>query len=256
MSSLFILKIGGELLQSPEKCDQVLQYFVAHQGPKILVHGGGRDASLLSERMGMQPHLIDGRRVTDAPQLDVVTMVYAGKVNTQLVARLNALGQKALGINGSDLGIITCDKRPNTPIDYGFVGDIRAVDGSVINELLKLGITPVFSAITSDGQGQLLNTNADTVATAVATVLTLNHTVKLTLLMGIPGILRDLEDSESLIKKLDYVSYEELKVSGALSGGILPKLHNGFQAINNGVSEVIIANEETLINHQNTLLCR
>ncbi|MGA0402992.1 MAG: acetylglutamate kinase [Flavobacteriaceae bacterium] len=256
MSSLFILKIGGELLQSSEKCDQVLQYFVAHQGPKILVHGGGRDASLLSERMGMQPHLIDGRRVTDAPQLDVVTMVYAGKVNTQLVARLNALGQKALGINGSDLGIITCDKRPNTPIDYGFVGDIRAVDGSVINELLKFGITPVFSAITSDGQGQLLNTNADTVATAVATVLTLNHTVKLTLLMGIPGILRDLEDSESLIKKLDYVSYEELKVSGALSGGILPKLHNGFQAINNGVSEVIIANEETLINHQNTLLCR
>jgi len=256
MSSLFILKIGGELLQSPEKCDQVLQYFVAHQGPKILVHGGGRDASLLSERMGMQPHLIDGRRVTDAPQLDVVTMVYAGKVNTQLVARLNALGQKALGINGSDLGIITCDKRPNTPIDYGFVGDIRAVDGSVINELLKLGITPVFSAITSDGQGQLLNTNADTVATAVATVLTLKHTVKLALLMGIPGILRDLEDSESLIKKLDYASYEELKVSGALSGGILPKLHNGFQAINNGVSEVIIANEETLINHQNTLLCR
>lgn len=243
-------------MQSSEKCDQVLQYFVAHQGPKILVHGGGRDASLLSERMGMQPHLIDGRRVTDAPQLDVVTMVYAGKVNTQLVARLNALGQKALGINGSDLGIITCDKRPNTPIDYGFVGDIRAVDGSVINELLKFGITPVFSAITSDGQGQLLNTNADTVATAVATVLTLNHTVKLTLLMGIPGILRDLEDSESLIKKLDYVSYEELKVSGALSGGILPKLHNGFQAINNGVSEVIIANEETLINHQNTLLCR
>jgi acetylglutamate kinase len=256
MSSLFILKIGGELLQSPEKCDQVLQYFVAHQGPKILVHGGGRDASLLSERMGMQPHLIDGRRVTDAAQLDVVTMVYAGKVNTQLVARLNALGQKALGINGSDLGIITCDKRPNTPIDYGFVGDIRAVDGSVINELLKLGITPVFSAITSDGQGQLLNTNADTVATAVATVLTLNHTVKLALLRGIPGILRDLEDSESLIKKLDYVSYKELKVSGVLSGGILPKLHNGFQAINNGVSEVIIANEETLINHQNTLLCR
>ena len=256
MSSLLILKIGGELLQSPEKCDQVLQYFVAHQGPKILVHGGGRDASLLSERMGMQPHLIDGRRVTDAAQLDVVTMVYAGKVNTQLVARLNALGQKALGINGSDLGIITCDKRPTTPIDYGFVGDVRAVDGSVINELLKLGITPVFSAITSDGQGQLLNTNADTVATAVATVLTLNHIVKLALLMGIPGILRDLEDSESLIKKLDYASYEELKASGALSGGILPKLHNGFQAIDNGVSEVIIANEETLINHQNTLLCR
>jgi acetylglutamate kinase len=256
MSSLFILKIGGELLQSPEKCDQVLQYFVAHQGPKILVHGGGRDASMLSDRMGMQPHLIDGRRVTDAAQLDVVTMVYAGKVNTQLVARLNALGQRALGINGSDLGIITCDKRPTTPIDYGFVGDIRAVDGSVINELLKLGITPVFSAITSDGQGQLLNTNADTVATAVATVLTLNHIVKLALLMGIPGILRDLEDSESLIKKLDYASYEELKASGALSGGILPKLHNGFQAIDNGVSEVIIANEETLINHQNTLLCR
>jgi len=243
-------------LQSPEKCDQVLQYFVAQEGPKILVHGGGRDASGLSEKMGMQPHLIDGRRVTDAAQLDIVTMVYAGKVNTQLVARLNALGQKALGINGSDLGIITCDKRSATPIDYGFVGDIRAVDGSAINELLKLGVTPVFSAITNDGQGQLLNTNADTVATAVATALTSDYTVKLALLMGIPGILRDLEDSESLIKELDYTSYEELKASGALSGGILPKLHNGFQAINNGVSEVIIANEETLINHQNTLLCR
>ena len=256
MSSLFILKIGGELLQSPEKCNQLLQYFVAQEGPKILVHGGGRDASGLSEKMGMQPHLIDGRRVTDAAQLDIVTMVYAGKVNTQLVARLNALGQKALGINGSDLGIITCDKRSATPIDYGFVGDIRAVDGSAINELLKLGVTPVFSAITNDGQGQLLNTNADTVATAVATALTSDYTVKLALLMGIPGILRDLEDSESLIKELDYTSYEELKASGALSGGILPKLHNGFQAINNGVSEVIIANEETLINHQNTLLCR
>ena len=256
MSSLFVLKIGGELLQSPEKCNQVLQYFVAQEGPKILVHGGGRDASGLSEQMGIQPHLIDGRRVTDAAQLDIVTMVYAGKVNTQLVARLNALGQKALGINGSDLGIITCDKRSATPIDYGFVGDIRAVDGSAINELLKLGVTPVFSAITNDGQGQLLNTNADTVATAVATVLTSDYTVKLALLMGIPGILRDLEDSESLIKELDYTSYEELKASGALSGGILPKLHNGFQAINNGVSEVIIANEETLINHQNTLLCR
>ena len=243
-------------MQSPEKCDQVLQYFVAQEGPKILVHGGGRDASGLSEQMGIQPHLIDGRRVTDAAQLDIVTMVYAGKVNTQLVARLNALGQKALGINGSDLGIITCDKRSATPIDYGFVGDIRAVDGSAINELLKLGVTPVFSAITNDGQGQLLNTNADTVATAVATALTSDYTVKLALLMGIPGILRDLEDSESLIKELDYTSYEELKASGALSGGILPKLHNGFQAINNGVSEVIIANEETLINHQNTLLCR
>ena len=256
MSSLFILKIGGELLQSPEKCDQVLQYFVGQEGPKILVHGGGRDASLLSEKLGLQPHLIDGRRVTDAAQLDIVTMVYAGKVNTQLVARLNALGQKALGINGSDLGIIPCDKRSATPIDYGFVGDIREVDGSAINELLKLGITPVFSAITNDGQGQLLNTNADTVATAVATTLTSYHRVKLALLMGIPGILRDLEDSESLIKEIDYASYEELKASGALSGGILPKLHNGFQAINNGVSEVIIANEETLINHQNTLLCR
>jgi len=256
MSSLFVLKIGGELLQSPEKCNQLLQYFVAQEGPKILVHGGGRYASGLSEQMGIQPHLIDGRRVTDAAQLDIVTMVYAGKVNTQLVARLNALGQKALGINGSDLGIITCDKRSATPIDYGFVGDIRAVDGSAINELLKLGVTPVFSAITNDGQGQLLNTNADTVATAVATALTSDYTVKLALLMGIPGILRDLEDSESLIKELDYTSYEELKASGALSGGILPKLHNGFQAINNGVSEVIIANEETLINHQNTLLCR
>ena len=256
MSSLFVLKIGGELLQSSEKCDQVLQYFVAQEGPKILVHGGGRDASDLSEQMGIQPHLIDGRRVTDAAQLDIVTMVYAGKVNTQLVARLNALGQKALGINGSDLGLITCDKRPAIPVDYGFVGDIRAVDGSAINELFKLGITPVFSAITNDGQGQLLNTNADTVATAVATALTSHYTVKLALLMGIPGILRDLEDSESLIKELDYASYEGLKASGALSGGILPKLHNGFQAIKNGVFEVVIANEDTLINHQNTLLCR
>lgn len=255
MRQLTVVKIGGELIQEPEKLSGVLRYFTALQGDKILVHGGGRDATALSEQMGIIPKMIDGRRITDARQLEIATMVYAGKVNAQLVAQLNALGQKSLGINGSDLGIITCNKRPSIPIDFGYVGDIARVNGDAITELVSLGVCPVFSAITSDLKGQLLNTNADTVATAIAKAILSDFSVRLVYVMGIPGILADIADPNTLISKLSYTHYQELKDFGRLSGGILPKLSNAFEALKSGVSEVIIANETTLISGKYTELC-
>lgn len=255
MRQLTVVKIGGELIQEPEKLSGVLRYFTALQGAKILVHGGGRDATALSEQMGIVPKMIDGRRITDTRQLEIATMVYAGKVNAQLVAQLNALGQKSLGINGSDLGIIACNKRSSTPIDFGFVGDITRVNGDAIAELISLGVCPVFSAITSDLKGQLLNTNADTVATAIATALLNDFSVRLVYVMGIPGILADIADSSSLVSKLSYAQYQNLKDSGRLSGGILPKLSNAFEALTTGVNQVIIANETTLVSGKHTELC-
>jgi acetylglutamate kinase len=255
MRQLTVLKIGGELIQEPEKLSAVLTHFTALQDAKILVHGGGRDATALSEQMGVIPQMIDGRRVTDATQLEIATMVYAGKVNTQLVAQLSAYGEKALGINGSDLGIIQCNKRPVLPVDFGYVGDIAMVNGSTLDELISLGICPVFSAITSDLKGQLLNTNADTVATAIAKAILSDFSVRLVYVMGIPGILADITNPSTLIPKLSFDQYLNLKASGRLSGGILPKLSNAFEALKAGVSEVIIANETTLISGKYTELC-
>lgn len=255
MESVYVLKIGGELLRDATKLESLLQYFIQIESPKILVHGGGRDATELSQSMGIEPQMIDGRRVTDRAQLEIACMVYAGKVNTQLVATLGAKGVQSLGINGGDLGWIRCEKRPASPIDFGYVGDVKEVRPEKLMGLLALGVCPVISAITVDDKGQLLNTNADTIATETAKALSPYGTVTLALLMGPSGILGDIQDPSSRIPLLSKSKYLQLKQHGALSGGILPKLQNGFNALENGVHRVIVANEESIINQNNTQLC-
>ena len=181
MKKITVLKIGGEVLQDSEKLSQTLSEFNRITGPKILVHGGGREVNDLSLKMGVEPQIIEGRRITDSFQLELAVMLYAGKINTQLVAQLSALGTAAIGISGADMNIIDCEKRPVTTIDYGFVGDVKQVNADALMQLLNQGVCPVVCSVTNDKSGQLLNTNADTIATEIAKALSQEHQVQLDL---------------------------------------------------------------------------
>ena len=255
MKALYILKIGGEVLQVPAALRKVLRAFVAISGPKILVHGGGREVTDLSRKLGVEPQIVDGRRITDAFQLDLALMLYAGKINTQLVASLQALGLNCAGFNGSDLNLIQCKKREAAALDYGFVGDITQINAEAFTLLLNHGICPVLCSITHDTNGQLLNTNADTIATEVAQALGAHYAVSLDLLMGPSGIMIDLSDEYSLIEKLSLERYEQLLAEGVLSDGILPKLHNAFSALKKGVNRVRVGNKALLLNQKGTEIC-
>jgi acetylglutamate kinase len=255
MKNITIVKIGGEVLQDAATLSHTLHEFSRINGPKILVHGGGREVNDLSLKMGVEPKIVEGRRITDAFQLELAVMLYSGKINTQLVAQLSALGTVALGISGADLNVITCEKRPVTKIDYGFVGDVIQVNTGALVQLLNQGICPVVCSITSDRSGQLLNTNADTIATEIAKGLSQDYEVQLDLLMGPAGVLTDLNAAHSLIDKLSYARYERLRSEGILSAGILPKLQNAFEALHAGVYRVRIGNIGLLTEQKGTELC-
>jgi acetylglutamate kinase len=247
-NSLHIIKIGGNVIDNSENLYYFLKDFTALDGYKILVHGGGKVATQLSETMGIEPKLVDGRRITDIETLRIVTMVYGGLINKNIVAQLQRFGNNAIGLTGADGNFIRTKKRPVKTIDYGFVGDIdeNSIDSQNIRKLLEADFTPVFCAITHDGDGQLLNTNADTIASALAVSLAKLYETTLIYCFEKKGVLQDINDEDSLIREIDPERYEELKKQQIIHSGMLPKLDNAFTAINCGVKAVIIGHANEL----------
>ena len=245
---LFVVKIGGNVLEDPEKCLAFLKAFAQLPEPKILVHGGGKTASEISTRMGVTPNLVDGRRITDAETLKVVTMVYAGLSNKLVVSQLQGLGCNALGLSGADGNCVQAVKRPVKKIDYGFVGDIVKINCCGIGSLMAGGFTPVFCALTHDGEGQMLNTNADTIASEIAIAMGEGYNVKLYYCFEKNGVLENIEDDNSVIEKITQNTYKKLISEEKIAAGMLPKLENCFHALSNGVATVCVGHTDTLKN--------
>jgi acetylglutamate kinase len=244
--TLRILKIGGNVLADPAKLDPVLQLFAQWTGPAILVHGGGKRATELARSLGIEAQMVEGRRITDAAMLEIVTMVYAGLLNTNLVAQLQAKGCNAIGLSGADGNTIRAHKRIVRELDYGFAGDIDEVNVASIQALLRADLRPVFCAITHDQKGQLLNTNADTIAASLATALAPFFSVSLQYCFEKAGVLREATDDSSVIPVLNPTEYAALKARGAIHSGMIPKLDNAFAALSAGVREVIIGHSQSL----------
>jgi len=248
LESLFVVKIGGNVIDNSENLTKFLKDFTAIEGAKILVHGGGKLATQLSDTLGVETKLIDGRRITDIETLRVVTMVYGGLINKNIVAQMQAFGNNAIGLTGADGNFIRTKKRPVTTIDYGYVGDIdeKSIDAEALNKLMLAGFVPVFCAITHDGKGQLLNTNADTIASALAVALADSYKTTLVYCFEKNGVLKNTDDDDSLIKEIDLAYYEELKSKKIIHSGMIPKLDNAFKAITSGVNAVIIGKSDNL----------
>ena len=247
-NNLYVIKIGGNVIDNSENLHNFLKDFTALNGYKILVHGGGKVATQLSETLGIEPKLVDGRRITDIETLRVVTMVYGGLINKNIVAQLQRFGTNAIGLTGADGDFIRAKKRPVKTIDYGFVGDIdeNSIKAENLKSLMDAGFTPVFCALTHDGEGQLLNTNADTIASALAVALADLYQTTLIYCFEKKGVLKDINDEDSLIRELDPQRYEELKLKQVIHSGMLPKLDNAFTAIACGVKAVIIGHANDL----------
>ena len=241
-----VIKIGGGVLENEAQRNQFLQQFAAIEGPKVLVHGGGRLATTLADRLGVETQMIDGRRVTDKETLDIVTMVYGGLVNKQVVAQLHTMGVNAIGLTGVDGGWMKSVKRPiKNGIDYGYVGDVTEVNGFYLRMLIGMGLTPVIAPITYSAEGLLLNTNADTVASMTA--ISLEPEVQLTFCFEKAGVLSNPDDESSLIPRITRESYTQLKANGIISGGMIPKIDNAFAAIEHGVQAVRITHASNLL---------
>lgn len=238
--ALTIIKVGGKIVEEADALSDLLDNFTKIQGNKILVHGGGRTATQIAAALGYETQMINGRRVTDADMLRVVTMVYGGLVNKNIVAKLNAHGVCALGMTGADCGIIVSHKREPKPIDYGFVGDIDKVDSARLASVINQGITPVLAPLTFDGKENLLNTNADTIAGETAKAMAKIYDVTLVYCFEKAGVLRDPEDDLSVIPEIHADTFPKLVDDGIVSGGMLPKIQNALQAVESGVKRVII----------------
>lgn len=254
MEKITVVKIGGNVIDDPAVLKRFIADFAAMPGPKILVHGGGKVATRLAERLELKVQMVDGRRITDKGTLDVVTMVYAGLVNKQLVASLQAEGCNALGMSGADGNAVTARRRAPQPIDYGFVGDIEKVDSRLLGRLLEAGVTPVFCAIMHDGQGTLLNCNADSVASAIALGAAQIAPAELVFCFEKSGVLRDPDDETTLIREITAESYAALKAEGVVSKGMIPKIENALKAVANGVRSVTIKHSDNLLNDTGTVI--
>ena len=239
MKNLTLVKIGGNLIDDENQLSASLEAFAKIEGPKLLVHGGGKLASDLAKQLGVDSPMIDGRRITNAESLKVVSMVYAGLINKTIVAGLQALNQKAIGLCGADDNLILSEKRQHESIDYGFVGDVVKVNTEALSTYIEQGKVLVLSAITHDGKGQLLNTNADTVATVLAIALNEKYQVKLIYSFEKAGILVNTDDDMSFIESIDMNLYQEMKDNGTINNGMLPKTENAFKAFNKGVDVTI-----------------
>ena len=256
MDRLTIVKVGGKVVEEPELLNSLLDDFVKVTGYKILVHGGGKAATNLAARLGIETQMVEGRRITDASMLEVVTMVYGGLVNKRVVAGLQARNLNALGFSGADLDLIRARKRPVTDIDYGFVGDVENINTRELRILLSENVVPVIAPLTHDGKGQLLNTNADTIASQLAIDLAHYFKVLLFYCFEKKGVLSDPLDDDSVMPELTEASFIENQELGIISTGMIPKLQNGFKALYNGVNEVLITNPQNFSRGKGTRLLR
>lgn len=237
---LTLIKVGGKIVEEEATLQALLSDFAAIEGRKVLVHGGGRSATKLAARLGIESQMVNGRRITDAETLKIVTMVYGGLVNKNIVARLQACGVNALGLTGADMDVIRSVKRPVKDVDYGFVGDVERVDATLLGDLIAKGVVPVMAPLTHDGCGNMLNTNADTIAGETAKALAQLFDVTLVYCFEKRGVLRDENDDDSVIPQITRADFEQLVADGVVQGGMIPKLENAFEALRAGVSQVII----------------
>ena len=236
-----VVKVGGAVVEDEAQLTLLLKHFSAISGRKVLIHGGGRRATQVAASLGIESKMVNGRRITDKDMLSVVTMVYGGLVNKNLVARLQANGVNALGLTGADVDVIRSHKRPiKDGVDFGFVGDVDKVDGEMLSKLIEAGITPVMAPLTHDGQGNILNTNADTIASETAKALAPYYDVTLIFSFEKKGVLSNPDDDNSVIPTITRADFERYKADGTISGGMLPKIENALSAIDAGVSRVII----------------
>lgn len=241
MEKITIVKVGGAVVEDEAQLTQLLKDFAAIEGKKVLVHGGGRRATKVAAALGIESKMVNGRRITDADMLEVVTMVYGGLVNKNLVARLQAAGVNALGLTGADIDVIRSHKRPiKDGIDFGFVGDVEKANGQMLHTLINAGITPVMAPLTHDGQGHILNTNADTIAGETAKALAPYYDVTLIYSFEKKGVLSNPDDDNSVISEITREDFERYKADSTVAGGMIPKLDNAFDAIDAGVKRVII----------------
>lgn len=240
MEKLTIVKVGGKVVEEEESLNNLLEEFSKIKGAKILVHGGGRTATRLAEELGIESKMVDGRRITDTETLKIVTMVYGGLVNKNIVTKLQAKDINALGLTGADMNIIRSVKRPVKDIDYGFVGDVKDVSGKLLSQIISMGITPVLAPLTHDKSGSLLNTNADTIASEVARAMAQYYDVSLVYCFEKKGVLLDEKDDESVIPEINEQYFYDLVKQGVIQGGMIPKLENAFLAVQQGVKEVVI----------------
>lgn len=252
MEKLFVIKIGGNVIDNDQKLQSFLQTVASVPGKKILIHGGGKIATRIGEQLGIQSNYVNGRRITDAATIDLVTMVYGGLVNKKITAALQSLGVNAIGLTGADANVIPAVKRPVKEIDYGFVGDVvmNSKSADQLGWLLEGGMIPVVAPLTHDGRGQMLNTNADTIASSLAVALSGKYDVRLIYCFEKKGVLEDVNDDDSVIRLITKDIYGQLKAANRLFDGILPKIDNAFAAIDQGVKEVLIGEAGDLI--QNT----
>lgn len=243
---LTIIKVGGKIVEEKDTLNKLLSDFTGIPGRKILVHGGGRSATALASRLGIETKMVDGRRITDKYMLEVVTMVYGGLVNKNIVAGLQARGVNAIGLTGADSNTMLSDKRPVKDIDYGFVGDVKAVNVDFLSSLLDSGVIPVLAPLTHDGKGQMLNTNADTIAGETAKAMAAKYDVTLVFCFEKPGVLLHEDDDNSVIPFISHNDFTQLVDNGTISGGMIPKIQNAFKALQAGVTSVLITKASAL----------
>ena len=250
---LTVIKVGGKIVEEEATLNQLLADFSAIEGYKVLVHGGGRSATKLAAQLGIESQMVNGRRITDADMLDVVTMVYGGLVNKRVVAGLQARGINAVGLTGADMDVMRSRRRPvvrmadGAEVDYGFVGDVEAVDGQRLANLIRSGVTPVLAPLTHDGCGSLLNTNADTIAGEAAKALAQHYDVTLVFCFEHAGVLADPDDETSVISHIGRADFARLVADGVVAGGMIPKIENSLAAVEAGVARVIITRADALV---------
>ena len=251
---LTIVKVGGKIVEEEESLARLLADFAAIDGHKLLVHGGGRSATRSAAQLGIESQMVNGRRITDAEMLKVVTMVYGGLVNKSIVAGLQAKGVNALGLTGVDMNVIRSVKRPVKDVDYGFVGDVEKVDAALLGDLIARGIVPVMAPLTHDGDGHMLNTNADTIAGETAKALAAQFDVTLMYCFEKKGVLSDENDDDSVIPHIDRKRFEALVADGTIQGGMIPKIENSLSAVEAGVSRVIITLASAIDGNSGTVI--
>ena len=255
MEKITVIKVGGAVVEDEAQLTRLLQDFSAIEGRKVLVHGGGRRATKVAAQLGIETQMVNGRRITDANMLEVVTMVYGGLVNKNVVAKLQAHGVNALGLTGADIDVIRSHKRPlKNGVDYGFVGDVDRADGDMLHTLIEAGIVPVMAPLTHDGEGNILNTNADTIAAETAKALAKHYDVTLVFCFEKKGVLSDPDNDDSVIPTITREDFNRYVADGTIAGGMIPKIENSLDAVEKGVKQVIITKADALNSASGTII--